>query len=201
MSDKNKVRFNLKNVHVGTLTFENNVPTFGVPKPYPGAVHLTMNPEGESTPFFADGVAYYNSTSNNGYAGDLEMAYLYDWFEKEYLGSKQSKEGMIVEMADVDPVPFYLMFQFDGDANATKHIFFNVQANRPTLEGQTNENSKTPMTTTIPITAVPLDTEKGPIVKAKCPPLASNYDTFFKTAPVLPTFEDVAPANVEGGGK
>lgn len=201
MSDKNKVRYNLKNVHVGPLTFEDNVPTLGVPKPYPGAVHLTSSPEGESTPFYADGIAYYNSTSNNGYKIDLEMAYLYDWFEMDYLYSKQSKEGMIVEMAEGSPKPFYLMFQFDGDANATKHIFFNCQADRPTEEGQTNETSKTPTTTTIPITAVPLNTERGPIVKAKCPPSASNYAKFFTEAPALPTFEETATANVDGGGQ
>lgn len=193
MGDTNKIRYDLKNVHVGPLTFdEKNSPVFGVPKAYPGAVHITMDPEGESTPFYADGITYYVSNANNGYTGELEMAYLYDWFETEYLGSKTSKEGMIVEMADNKPKAMYLMFMFEGDVAATKHILYNVQASRPSIEGKTKEDTIEPETTTIPYTAMPLETETGSFVKAKCPSGATNYDTFFKTAPALPTFEATA---------
>ena len=187
-ANNNKIRYGLSNVHVGKVTFENGTPTFGTPKAYPGAVNITMDPEGESTPFYADNIVYYMATSNNGYTGDLEMAYLYDWFETEYLGHKTSSEGMIVETADAKPSNMYIMFQFEGDVKATKHILYNVHASRPSVEGSTKEDTTTPATTTIPYTAMPLQTTVGQLVKGKVPANASNYADFFTKAPVLPTF-------------
>lgn len=187
MPETNKVRYGLSNVHVGTLTVEDGTPTFGVPKAYPGAVNMTLNAEGESSTFYADNIAYYVTNSNNGYTGELEMAYLYDWFETQYLGSKESKEGMIVETSDNPTQMAYLMFQFEGDVNATKYIIYNMTFGRPDLEGNTKEDTTEPNTTTIPFTSVPLVTEFGNVVKSKVPSTASNYATFFTTAPTVPT--------------
>ena len=187
MAEKNKVRYGLSNVHVGTVTMGDGTPTFSVPKAYPGAVSMTLDPEGEQSVFYADNIAYYVTNSNNGYTGELEMAYLYDWFETEYLGNKESQEGMIVETSDVPTQMAYIMFQFEGDVNATKYIIYNATFSRPSLEGSTQEDTTEPNTTTIPFTSVPLVTEFGKIVRAKVPSTASNYATFFKTAPTVPT--------------
>ena len=187
MPETNKVRYGLSNVHVGTVTVEDGTPTFGVPKAYPGAVNMTLTAEGESSTFYADNIAYYVTNSNNGYTGDLEMAYLYDWFETQFLGSKESQEGMIVETSDNPTQMAYLMFQFEGDVNATKYIIYNITFGRPDLEGNTKEDTTEPNTTTIPFTSVPLVTEFGNVVKSKVPSTASNYATFFTTAPTVPT--------------
>lgn len=187
MPETNKVRYGLSNVHVGTVTMDDGTPTFSVPKSYPGAVNMTLDAEGEQSIFYADNIAYYVTNSNNGYTGELEMAYLYDWFETEYLGNKESQEGMIVETSDVPTQMAYIMFQFEGDVNATKYIIYNATFSRPSLEGSTKEDTTEPNTTTIPFTSVPLVTEFGKIVRAKVPSTASNYATFFKTAPTVPT--------------
>nr|DAP09453.1 MAG TPA: tail tube protein [Caudoviricetes sp.] len=188
MSETNKVRYGLSNVHVGTLTIgEDGTPTFSVPKAYPGAVNLTLDAEGEQSVFYADNIAYFVTSSNNGYTGELEMAYLYDWFETEYLGAIVSKEGMIVETSNLANTLAYMMFQFEGDKNATKYIIYNTTFGRPSLEGSTKEDTTEPNTTTIPFTSVPLVTEFGNIVRAKVPSTASNYDKFFTTAPTVPT--------------
>ena len=187
MPETNKVRYGLSNVHVGTVTMGDGAPTFSAPKAYPGAVNMTLDAEGEQSIFYADNIAYYVTNSNNGYTGELEMAYLYDWFETEYLGNKESKEGMIVETSDVPTQMAYIMFQFEGDVNATKYIIYNATFSRPSLEGSTQEDTTEPNTTTIPFTSVPLVTEFGKIVRAKVPSTASNYATFFKTAPTVPT--------------
>ena len=187
MPETNKVRYGLSNVHVGTVTMGDGTPTFSVPKAYPGAVNMTLDAEGEQSIFYADNIAYYVTNSNNGYTGELEIAYLYDWFETEYLGNKESQEGMIVETSDVPTQMAYIMFQFEGDVNATKYIIYNATFSRPSLEGSTQEDTTEPNTTTIPFTSVPLVTEFGKIVRAKVPSTASNYATFFKTAPTVPT--------------
>ena len=187
MPETNKVRYGLSNVHVGTVTMGDGAPTFSAPKAYPGAVNMTLDAEGEQSIFYADNIAYYVTNSNNGYTGELEMVYLYDWFETEYLGNKESQEGMIVETSDVPTQMAYIMFQFEGDVNATKYIIYNATFSRPSLEGSTQEDTTEPNTTTIPFTSVPLVTEFGKIVRAKVPSTASNYATFFKTAPTVPT--------------
>ena len=187
MPETNKVRYGLSNVHVGTVAMDDGTPTFSAPKAYPGAVNMTLDAEGEQSIFYADNIAYYVTNSNNGYTGELEMAYLYDWFETEYLGNKESQEGMIVETSDVPTQMAYIMFQFEGDVNATKYIIYNATFSQPSLEGSTQEDTTEPNTTTIPFTSVPLVTEFGKIVRAKVPYTASNYATFFTNAPTVPT--------------
>ena len=197
MAEENKVRFGLSNVHVGTVTVAEGTPTFREPTPYPGAVSLTMTAEGEQTPFYADNTTYYVTNTNNGYTGDLEMAYLYDWFEEQYLGNVASQEGMIVELASAPTQMAYMMFQFEGDVNATKYIIYNMTFGRPDLEGNTKEDTTEPTTTTVPFTSVPLQTEFGNIVKAKVPSTASNYATLFTTAPTVPTSVAAAAASLQ----
>lgn len=187
MSEENKVRFGLSNVHVGTVTLSDGTPSFSAPKAYPGAVNMTLDAEGETNTFYADNTAYYVTNSNNGYTGELEMAELTEWFETEYLGAEKSQEGMIVETADVKEVSSYIMFQFEGDKNATKYIIYNTTFSRPSIEGNTKEDTLEPNTITIPFTSVPLVTEFGNIVKSRVPASSEKYGEFFKTAPTVPT--------------
>lgn len=74
----NKVKYNLKNVHAAKLTetVTDGVSTFTYAKPQaiPGAVSISLDAEGESSPFYADGIVYFRSVTNNGYSGDLEIA-------------------------------------------------------------------------------------------------------------------------------
>ena len=90
MSDNktNKVKYNLKNVHVAVLTKTTEGYSYATPKHIPGAVSLSLDPEGDSNPFYADGIVYFRSTSNNGYSGDLEMALIPEWFFTDVLKEK-----------------------------------------------------------------------------------------------------------------
>lgn len=186
---ENKIRYGLSNVHIGTVTLGEvgSDPTFGVPKSYEGAVSLKLDAEGEQSVFYADNVAYYVSNSNNGYSGELEMATLPDWLLTEFLGHVKSKEGDVVEISDSKEVAAYIMFQFEGDQSATKHIIYNSTFGRPSIEGNTKEDATDPSTTTIPFKAIPLQTKFGKIIKAKVPSTSSKYENFFKSAPTVPT--------------
>ena len=89
----NKVKYNLKNVHAAKLTETETdgekTYSYGTPKAIPGAVSISLDAQGESTPFYADGIVYFRSVANNGYSGDLEMALIPDWFRTEILQEEQ----------------------------------------------------------------------------------------------------------------
>ena len=157
-STTNKVKFGLKNCHYAkaTLDPETNTVTFGTPVAIPGAVNLSLDPEGDTEPFYADDMVYYTTTANNGYSGDLELALLPDEFRKEILKETEDANGVLVEDSTVETERFALLFEFSGDKKKIRHCLYYCSAARPTIEGKTNEDSKEVQTESLEITATPL---------------------------------------------
>lgn len=154
---ENKVQFNLKNVHYAVLT-PGDTPTFGVPVHVPGAVTLTLDAQGDVTPFYADGITYYQSVANNGYAGDLEMARYPDQMLQDIWGmSLGDEDKVITENAFVEPKAFALLYQIDGDKDQQFYCMYNCTGTRPGVGGATNTQTKEPKTNTSSISAVPLE--------------------------------------------
>lgn len=141
--NKNKVQYNLRKVHYALLTEgENGALTYGVPIPVPGAVSLSINPVGDTKPFYADGIEYYTSTSNGGYEGDLELALIPEEFLTEILGEELSTvDKVLVENAFAKLKPFALLFEFEGDAKAIRRLMYNCLAKRPNMESSTSQDT------------------------------------------------------------
>lgn len=61
----NKVKYNLKNVHAAKLTrTEDGGYSYETPRAIPGAVSISLDAEGDTSPFYADGIVYFRSVSN-----------------------------------------------------------------------------------------------------------------------------------------
>ena len=182
MADTNKVRFGLSNVYYALLTYgENNAVTFGTPTRIPGGVNLTLSPEGDMSPFYADNMVYYMAGINAGYTGDLEIAKIPDSFKTDVLNYATDSAGALVETTNAEYKPFALLFQIEGDKNARRHVLYNCMANRPQLTAGTTTASKEPQTETIPLTcsSIPNTALSTEIVKASAVVGDSAYSAWF----------------------
>ncbi|MCI6060849.1 MAG: phage tail protein [Dorea sp.] len=181
----NKVKYNLKNVHAAKLT-ETVVDgvtsyTYATPKAIPGAVSISLDAEGDSSPFYADGIVYFRSVSNNGYSGDLEIALIPEWFRTDILQEMLDSNGVLVEKSDnAESVKFALLFEFDGDVRAIRHVMYNCTASRPSIESETKEDTIEPGTETLSLTA---DPREDGLVKSRTGDTTSveTYQNWYKT--------------------
>ncbi len=172
MSKKNKVKFNIRNVHYAKLTVaDDGSYSFGTPVPMPGAVSLALDPNGEPSIFYADGYAYYTISNNQGYEGDLELAMVPDSFRTDILKETMDKNKVLVEDASVATEKFALLFEFDGDINKIRHVIYNCSATRPNIESATKEDEIEIKTETLTITASPL---QDGLVKSKTTDTTTN---------------------------
>lgn len=184
MPNTNKVKFGIKNCHyaVGTVA-DNGSITYDTPVALPGAVSLSLEPQGENTPFYADNIVYYMGSANSGYQGDLELALVPDAFKKDVLGFKEDGNGILYEDAGAEVVHFALTFEFSGDKHARRHVMYNCTATRPTVGSTTNNESKEPQTESITITATSayIPALDADVPKASCNAGDTQYATWNTT--------------------
>ena len=177
----NKVMYGLKNVHYATVTVGTNSVTYGTPVAWEGAVSLSLDAEGDTNDFYADNIKYFTAIANNGYSGDFESAMIPDSFKTDIMGETVgtgATSGIYFEDASVQPKAFALMFQFEGDENATKYVLYNCKMARPSLESSTTEDGIEVQTVTGEITASPRAFDN--IVKGVCASTAvTAYSNWF----------------------
>ena len=157
MPKKNKVKFNICNVHYAILTVaDDGTFSYGTPVPMPGAVSLSLDANGEPTNFYADGYAYYIISNNMGYDGDLELAMVPESFRTDVLKEQLDSNNVLIENSKVEAENFALLFEFDGDVKKIRHVLYKCAASRPGIESQTNEDEVEVKTETLSIKATPL---------------------------------------------
>ena len=187
----NKIKYGLKNVHyaIGTPNTSGGM-TYGTPVAFPGAVSLSLEPQGDNTPFYADNIVYWVGNGNNGYQGDFEIARVIDSFKKDVLGMIKDGKDVLVEDMNAQIIHFALLFQFEGDSKATKHVMYNCTCSRAADAGSTKGESIEPQTETLTLTATSiysatLDTD---IIKAEASEDSDSttYANWFNTV-YLPT--------------
>lgn len=168
---ENKVRFGLKNVHYAILT-EGSDNAWATPIAVPGAVSLTLDANVASSDFYADNVTYYKTFANNGYTGTLEMARIPDQMLQDIWGMTQDATSKVIyEKTGVQPKPFALLFQVDGDQDNELNVLYRVlPSSKPAAGSQTTEESAEPVTQSFDLSALPLVTgaaEQQGLIKAR----------------------------------
>ena len=128
-------------MHIALKQEDSNYDT---PIKLPGAVSLSLEQQGELTPFYADGIKYYVATSNGGYQGELEAAMITDEFREKILSETKDKNGVLIENSNTEAKEFALGFQVDGDVEPTLFWFYNCTATRPNVKAKTTSDSKEP---------------------------------------------------------
>ena len=189
----NKIKYNLKNVHAAKLT-ESVVDgavkyTYAAPQAIPGAVSISLDAEGDSSPFYADGIVYFRSVANNGYSGELEIALIPEWFRTDILQETLDSNGVLVEKSDqAESVKFALLFEFDGDVRAIRHVMYNCTASLPSIESETKEDTIEPGTEKLSLTA---DPREDGLVKSRTGDTTSaeTYQNWYKSV-YTPVEED-----------
>ena len=149
----NKVKYGLKNVHYAI--YNSSTDTYGTPVAVPGAVNLSLSPEGSSYTFYADNVAYYATQSDQGYSGDLEIAVIPDDMRKDVWGWTVNADGVLVEDNQAAVATFALLFQINGDDHNRHCVLYACTAGRPNINGATIGEQAEPQTETISLTAMP----------------------------------------------
>ena len=174
----NKIKYGLRSVYYAVATEgAGGALTYATPVAIPGAVNLSLSQEGETNPFYADDTIYFQSASNNGYSGTLEIALVPDSFRTDVLGEDVDTNGNYVEYANVTPQEFALLFEFQGDDKATRHEFFRCTVSRPDVAGATKEASIEPQTETLNISCLPRINDFA--VKMSCKEGATDYASWF----------------------
>lgn len=151
----NKIKYGLSNCYYAIATIDSTTgqATYATPVAIPGAVNLSLDAQGENSPFYADNIIYYITAVNQGYQGDFEIALVPESFKKDVLGYLTDAKDVLFENAEAEAVHFALLFQFEGDLRATRHVLYNCTVTRPTQAGATKEDTTTPQTETLTITA------------------------------------------------
>ena len=166
----NKIKYGLKNVYYAVATLAaDGTATFATPVRIPGAVNLSLEPQGDREPFYADDIEYFVSISNTGYEGDLEIALVPESFETDVLKAVVDTNKVLFEEVSPEIVHFALLFQFAGDKKNIRHCFYNCTAMRPNIEGETKGENIEPKTESLSLRAGSIydSTLQKDIVKAK----------------------------------
>lgn len=176
----NKVNFGLKNAHFAPFEVEEGEIVYDTPIKLPGSVELSLEPRGDMVEFYADDMLYYSAQNNQGYDGTLTIANIPEEFLIEALGEeKDEDDGVVTEKTTGKGKSFALMFEFDGDKKATRHVLYNCIANRPTLTGSTKTDTVEPDTNELTFVASPRETDKAVKTKTTADTSSEIYDAWY----------------------
>ena len=180
-----RIRFGVKNAKYAKITYTNGVASYGSYVDLPGAKSISLAPRGETVQEYADDALWFTEAANDGYEGTLNVEEIPEAFLTDILGqTKDTTTGLLTETSNDNYSEFALAFEFThkGDTLTGKRaVLYRCKCNRPNMDGTGKQNSITPDTETINITAMPRTSDYK--VKSTCVSSDTAYATFFNGVP------------------
>lgn len=138
---------------------EGSSNAWATPIAVPGAVSLELSDDVQTSNFYADNVAYYRTFSNNGYTGSIEVAKMPEKVLTDIFGMNVDATGVVREYANVQPKPFAMLFQVEGDQDQECYALYRcVPSGKPSVGSQTTGETVEPGTQSFDFAALPLVT-------------------------------------------
>ncbi len=180
---RNKVKYGLCNTHYATITEDETTGllTYATPLLIPGPVSLVLSAQGDAVEFYAGNIKYFEKFVNDGYQGTLELALIPEEYRIDCLGEERDVNNMLVENSEARQKHFALLFEFDGDASATRWVLYYCLASRPNIESATRTKNIEVKTESLSISAAPRPDTRD--VKANTGDEATKamYDNWYKS--------------------
>lgn len=156
---KERVQFGLKNAHYAV--WDEATKSYGEVKPIPGAVTLSIEPEGDTSTFYADDKPYFSLSANGGYTGTFECADFPEYARIDLLGDVRDANGMVLEDSDAVPASFALMYEVSSNLEPARFEFFNCTLSRPNNEHNTKSDTVEPDVVSLDFSAIARTFEWG----------------------------------------
>lgn len=161
----NKVKFGLSRLYRAKLTRgSDGAVSFATPVAMPGAVSMTVTPEGEEgKPFYADnGIYYQGDDVNGGYSLEFNVAMLDAVAKRDIYGEVLDEAtGVQYESVDAKVPEFAYICQVEGDANPLGMVFYACKASRSETSANTKGESTDVDTDTFKVKAAAIPVTIG----------------------------------------
>lgn len=154
----NKIHYGITNVYYAVVTELLGTngqysESYATPKRLLGARSISLSPTQENVNFAADNDAnYFSQNIFSGYEGNLVLATLEDDFRKDVYGERTDTNSLVGESINDQPKKFALIFQFEGDDKATRHVLYRCSAGKYEISSTTKDTTISPEEISIPIT-------------------------------------------------
>lgn len=156
----NRIEFGLTEVHYVPFEIdETGKEVYSTPVRLYGAISAEISPLGETFTHYSDNSVTFSSSTNNGYEGTITLDTLPPQFRTDVLGEK-IVNGVLFENADAKSKSVALLFEIDGDSEATKWCFFNCSITRPTISSETKGEGVTVNANELSFVASPRHSDK-----------------------------------------
>ena len=201
----NKIKYGFEKFHYATYTpgEAGAIGSFGKPKHIPGAVTLSISPEGSRDVFYADNGEYVVHQQDNGFTGNLTLAKFPDEFLIDVLNWVRDEMGSLVEVANAPLTPFAMLFEIRVTGNQPMRVVvYHCMGAKPTKDVATTTNSAGLTGEVMAITATNLDfgwvsTARKSLTRSDNP---VAFEAWFDAVPIPmpPVSGLMAPAAAQG---
>lgn len=191
----NKVKFGLSRLKRAKLTRnDDGTVEFDTLTDMPGAVSMTVTPEGEEgSPFYADnGIYYQGDDVNGGYSLEFTVAMLRESDRRDIYGEKLDEDtGIQYEYTEAKTPEFAYICQVEGDEHPLAMAFYACKASRSETSANTKGESTDVDTDSFTVKAatipVEIDGDKISVTKGYIECTEANkdkYKAFFESVVV-----------------